>query len=113
MRHRIVLPRGDTRLVSFKVSGTPAETDRVVMAVRRASGGLVHKMVSKVTPGKPVQFLLTHDDTEKMREGEYVWDVRYVRNPTLDADGMVTGGEEVETFYRESPLEVVKVVTDL
>lgn len=114
MQHRIVLPRGDTALVSFEIEGrNPQVNDRAVMAIRRAGGGLVLEMVSTVEQGKPVQFLLTHDDTERMREGDYEWDVRYVTNAILDAEGRVTGGEEVATFYQASPLEITKVVTKL
>lgn len=114
MQHRIVLPRGDTALISFEIKGrTPEANDRVVMAIRRTGGGLVLEMVSRVEAGKPVQFLLTHDDTERMREGEYEWDVRYVTNAVMDAEGRVTGGEEVATYYQSSPLEITKVVTKL
>ena len=114
MQRRIVLPRGDTALVSFKMRGhIPDDSDRAVMAIRRASGGLVLEMISKVEADKPIQFLLTHEDTERMHEGLYVWDVRYVTKAILDVNGRVTGGEEVVTFYRESPLEVTKVVTRL
>ena len=114
MQHRVVLPRGDTALISFEIEGRmPAPEDRVVMAIRRASGGLVLEMVSTVEVGKPVQFLLTHEDTERMREGDYEWDVRYVTNAVLDAEGRVTGGEEVATYYQTSPLEITKVVTQL
>ena len=112
MKQRIVIARGDTALLTFNLKNcVPADDDRVVLAVRRASGGLVHEMVSKAA--ETVQFPFTHDDTERMREGEYRWDVRYVFGAEMDSAGRVTGGREVRTFYRDSPMVIEKVVTKL
>lgn len=112
MRQRIVIPRGDTALLTFHLrNGVPADDDRVVLSVRRTNGGLMHEMIAKAA--ETVQFTFTHDDTERMPEGEYRWDVRYVHGAVIDENGRVTGGTEVKTFYRESPFDVTKVVTKL
>lgn len=109
---RIAIPRGDTRVLTFNVKHyVPQENDRVVLSIRRSGGGLVHEMTAKAA--MKVQFPLTHEDTEGMREGEYRWDVRYVREAVLDEAGKVTGGVEVATFYRDSPMVIEKVVTKL
>lgn len=112
MKQRIVIPRGDTALLTFHLrNGAPADEDRVVLSVRRANGGLMHEMIAKA--GQTVQFPFTHEDTERMQEGEYRWDVRYVYGAEMDDLGRVVGGSEVRTFYRDSPLEITKVVTKL
>ena len=112
MRQRITIPRGDTALLTFHLRNcVPSEDDRVVLSVRREGGGLVYEMTAKAA--ETVQFPFTHDDTERMREGVYRWDVRYVHDAIIDENGRVTGGREVRTFYRDSTLEVTKVVTKL
>ena len=83
--------------------------DLAVFTVRRRSGEL---MMEKVIPPEEnvyrVPFLNT--DTEKWREGEYMWDLRIAPEAQTDAQGHVTDGREVITPFPPGVLRIVKVV---
>lgn len=106
----IRLSAGDTGLIGFEVEGTQVgENDLAVFTVRRRNGEL---MMEKVLPPEENVYKLPflNTDTEKWREGEYLWDLRVALGAQIDAQGHVTGGREVITPFPPSVLRIVKVV---
>lgn len=106
----IRISRGDTGLIAFDAEGTAlSEKDLAVFTVRRQSGGIV---MEKVIAPEDNRFTVpfTNEETEALREGDYVWDIRIVLGAQTNADGRVTGGREVITPLPPSPLKIMKVV---
>lgn len=106
----IRISRGDTGLIAFDAEGTElSENDLAVFTVRRQGGGIAMEKV--IAPeGNRLLVPFTNEETEALREGEYVWDIRVVLGAETDAEGRVTGGREVITPLPPSPLKIMKVV---
>ena len=106
----IRLSAGDTGIIGFEVEGVQVgKNDLAVFTVRRRSGEL---MMEKVIPPEEnvyrMPFLNT--DTEKWREGEYMWDLRIALDAQKDAQGHVTDGRAVITPSMPGVLRIVRVV---
>lgn len=106
----IRLSAGDTGIIGFEVKGTAlAEGDLAVFTVRRRSGEMMMEKV--LTPEDNVlKVPFLNADTERWREGEYLWDLRIVLGARTDADGHVTDGREVITPFAPGALRVMKAV---
>ena len=106
----IRLSAGDTGLIGFEVEDVQlTEEDLAVFTVRRRNGELMMEKV--LTPAENVYKLpFLNQDTEKWREGEYMWDLRIVMGAQTDAQGHVANGREVITPFAPGVLRIVKVV---
>lgn len=106
----IRVSRGDTGLITFAFEGIElGENDLAVFTVKRRSGGTVLEKV--IEPEENQIFVpFTNEETEKMREGEYEWDLRVALDAETDAEGRITGGREVLTPWPPSKFEITKVV---
>lgn len=106
----IRLSPGDTGIIGFLVEGTQVwENDLAVFTVRRRNGELMmEKVLSPEENSYRLPFL--NSDTERWREGEYMWDLRIALDAQTDAQGHVTDGREVITPFPPGVLRIVKVV---
>lgn len=116
---QITITAGDTGLLTLSVRTgdglyVPGENDRAVFTVREQAGAraALEKVLVPDGEGR-VRIALTNADTERLRAGSYLWDVRYALDAELDAKGNVTGGREVITPLPPSPFVVMKAVGDV
>lgn len=109
-RGNIVLPRGDTLLISVPMpcARFPPRTAAVfgIRARGEADGGAALRKAFRVTEsaqGKQrVIVYLSNADTRGIAPGEYVWDLRIVTDPEYDADGNVRcedAGDSVTSLF--------------
>lgn len=110
----ITLTAGDTGLFGAAPEADgyrPTAADRAVFTVRERPGGrkLLEKVLVPEADGAVLVPLL-HEDTERLRAGAYVWDIRYVLNAQTDAQGGVTGGREVITPFTPGTMTVMEAI---
>lgn len=112
----IRMSAGDTGQLIVQTSGAAlTDADRAVLCVKQeagAAGVLVEKTVVPTEEGLCI-FAFENEDTENLDAGLYMWDVRFVFSAVLDADGRVTGGEQVITPFAPQIFEIVGVVGDV
>lgn len=106
----IRLSAGDTGLIRFEAEGVQlAAGDLAVFTVRRRSGELMMEKVL-APEGNVFKVPFLNADTQRWREGEYLWDLRIALGAQTDADGHVTDGREVITPFAPGVLRVMKAV---
>lgn len=108
--NRIRISRGDTGVLTFTANGTQlTENDRAVFTIRRRNGGVVLEKTI-IPEDNRVYVPFTNEETQRLREGDYEWDIRYALDAVLDSDGRVTDGREVITPMRPGTLTIERVV---
>lgn len=107
---RIQISRGDTGVLTFAASGVElTDNDRAVFTVRSRNGAVVMEKVA-VPEDNKVHIPFLNEETQRMREGDYAWDIRYALGAVLDEEGRVTDGHEVLTPMFPGVLTIEKVV---
>jgi hypothetical protein len=48
--------------------------------------------------GENFNISFSHADTVNLKAGEYLWDIKFYKNPIL-ADNKVIDGEEINSYY--------------
>lgn len=85
------------------------EKDLAVFTVRRRNGELMMEKV--LTPeGNVYRVPFLNADTERWREGEYLWDLRIALDAQTDEQGHVTDGREVVTPFAPGVIRIERVV---
>lgn len=108
---RITITSGDTALLTITATGEKlTKGDRAVFTVRRENGGLLMEKVAIPDEENRIRIPFLNSETEKWKEGNYNWDVRYVLGALTDDQGRVTDGDEVLTPIKPGELTVIKAV---
>lgn len=86
-----------------------------VFTVRERTGGqrAASKRCSCRTKRDACRSRFPNADTENLRAGTYVWDIRYALHAVMDAKGNVTGGREVVTPFAPAPFLVMEAVGEI
>lgn len=109
---RIIGPRGDSGSLIFTAENAADFTgaDRLVFYLsRRGSGGVLLTRAMEIDGDGRAVLDLSPGDTRSLSPGMYVWSARYVLDATIDIEGNVTGGDWVETPWRNCEFEVLEV----
>ena len=109
---RIIGPRGDSGSLIFTAENAADFTgaDRLVFYLsRRGSGGVLLTRAMEIDGDGRAVLELAPADTAALAPGVYVWSARYVLGAVLDSTGGVTGGDWVETPWRNCEFEVLEV----
>ena len=108
---RITGPRGDSGVLVFCADADTAFTDRdrLVFFLSRPDGGMVMKRTMKIDEIDWLEWVIASMHTAALAPGVYVWSARYVLGAVLDSAGGVTGGDWVETPWRNCEFEVLEV----
>ena len=109
---RIIGPRGDSGSLIFTAEDAEEFTNRdylVFFLSRRGSGGMVMTRAMQIDENGRAVLDLSPVETSSLLPGRYVWSARYVLGAVLDSAGGVTGGDWVETPWRNCEFEVLEV----
>ena len=108
---RITGPRGDSGTLVFTAdAGGFTDMDRLVFTLtRKESGGKIMERAMSIDADGRSVLSLVNEDTRALSPGMYVWSARYVLNAQTDNSGHVTGGEWVDTPWRNCEFEVLEV----
>jgi len=108
----IVGPRGDTGnlIFSSEAEGTSfTSADRLVFVLSSVTGGEIMRRTLPIDESGQAQLELTHEQTEALAPGRYLWSARYVLDAQLNEVGVVTGGSWVDTPWRNCEFVVQEV----
>lgn len=98
---QIMMTAGDTGLLAIvpREGGyIPNGEDRAIFTVRERPGrrALIEKIVTPEDDGTVLVVFAT-EDTEKLREREYGWDIRYALEAETDGEGRIISWRELIT----------------
>ena len=61
------------------------------------------------TAEEVLEFSFSHNDTVKLEPKRYVWDIKIYRNPQRDEDGLLIGGDEIDSYYAAFSLPICEI----
>lgn len=111
INRRLIIPRGDSGSFALPTLGIADEGNVAIFSIfdTLTRETLLEKRVDASEDF--IYINLTHDDTN-IPAGKYYWDIKIYREPQFDEDGVLIGGEEVDSYYSayRLPLCIVKEV---
>ena len=95
---QILLTAGDTGLLAVipdEEGYMPTQKDRAIFTVRERAGRrtVIEKTLTPEEDGR-VLLRFAHEDTEKLAQAEYAWDIRFALDAAVDGEGKVTDFSE-------------------
>ena len=97
IQRRLIIPRGDTGIFTIPAM-TQAEGAIGVFTIFDpiTNTRIFQKQVE--IEGENFNISFSHADTVNLKAGEYLWDIKFYKNPIL-ADNKVIDGEEINSYY--------------
>ena len=97
IQRRLIIPRGDTGVFTIPAM-TQAEGAIGVFTIFDpiTNTRIFQKQVE--IEGENFNISFSHADTVNLKAGEYLWDIKFYKNPIL-ADNKVIDGEEINSYY--------------
>ena len=111
----ITLSRGDTGAIRIiaDTEQTFTSDDRAIFSVKNNVGDIVKQSVYELDENKSFVVTFFNSDTDKLANGNYSWDVRFVIHPYYDSDGKIINGDQVLTPIVPQSLVLLDVVGDV
>lgn len=112
----IYLPRGDTGKlkITVKSNGSDYQTtsdDRVLFTIKKGGIPVIVRVMTPVDGVVVVEF--TNAMTKNLEIGDYRYDIRFIRDATVDSGGIPTDGVGVDTPLREAAFKLLNTVGDV
>lgn len=98
VNRRLIIPRGDSGSFALPTLGIADDNNVAVFSILDE---LTRETVLEKQVEASENFIyinLTHKDTN-IPAGKYVWDIKIYREPQFDEDGVLVGGEEIDSYY--------------
>ena len=112
INRRLIIPRGDSGSFALPTLGIADEGNVAIFSIfdTLTRETLLEKRVDASEDF--IYINLTHDDTN-IPDGKYYWDIKIYREPQFDEDGVLIGGEEVDSYYSayKLPYCIIKEVS--
>lgn len=109
IQRRLIIPRGDTGSFNIPTLGSVEEGDIAVFSIYDP---LVHKTVFEkefAATNDTLTIELLHTDTVNLQPKKYLWDIKIYKSPQRDEDGLLVGGEEINSYYAGYSLPVCEI----
>jgi hypothetical protein len=109
IQRRLIIPRGDTGSFTIPTQGTVEDGDIAVFSIYDP---MTHTTVFEKEVDLTEEVLtipFTHQDTVKIEPKKYVWDIKIYKNPQRDEDGLLIGGDEINSYYAAFSLPVCEI----
>ena len=109
IQRRLIIPRGDTGSFTIPTQGTVENGDIAVFSIYDPMTHITvfEKEVELTEEILTISF--THQDTVKIEPKKYVWDIKIYKNPQRDEDGLLIGGDEINSYYAAFSLPVCEI----
>ena len=112
IQRRLIIPRGDTGSFTIPIQGTVEEGNVAVFSI-------YDPMMKKTVLEKEIIFTqqeretftieFEHSDTINIAPKKYVWDIKIYKNPQRDEEGLLIGGDEINSYYAAFSLPVCEI----
>lgn len=108
VQRRLIIPRGDTGSFSIPVNSAGE------LAVFSIYDTLTHttvfeKEIELAEGQEELVVPFTHQDTVNLTPKKYLWDIKIYSGPQRDEDGILIGGEEINSYYAAFSLPVCDI----
>lgn len=109
IQRRLIIPRGDTGSFTIPVLGTVENGDIAVFSIYdpMTHTTIFEKEISFTQEFLTIEF--THEDTVNLIPKKYVWDIKVYKNPQRDEEGLLIGGDEINSYYAAFSLPVCEI----
>jgi hypothetical protein len=109
IQRRLIIPRGDTGSFTIPTQGTVGNGDIAVFSIYDP---MTQKTVfEKEVPAtaETLEIPFTHKDTVGITPKKYLWDIKIYKNPQYDEEGLLIGGDEINSYYAAFSLPVCEI----
>ena len=103
------IPQGDTGTVKFAADeGELSMEDQGVFTLARRDGtAILRKFLSPDLEENAFHMAIVHEDTARLRPGQYDWSLRVIRGGTFDGEGRLTGAQSQNTAVLRGRMSVL------
>ena len=98
VQRRLIIPRGDTGSFSIPALITTDETSIAVFTIFDPATRLKVYEKQVAVDGDILTISFTHNDTVNLAAGNYMWDIKFYKNPVFVNNELVNG-EEINSYY--------------
>jgi hypothetical protein len=109
IQRRLIIPRGDTGSFTIPTQGTVEEGDIAVFSIYdpMTRTTVFEKEIPATEEILTIPF--EHTDTVGLESKKYLWDIKIYKNPQRDEDGLLIGGDEINSYYAAFSLPVCEI----
>ena len=109
IQRRLIIPRGDTGSFTIPTQGTVGNGDIAVFSIYdpMIQKTVFEKQVSATAETLEIPF--THEDTVGIAPKKYLWDIKIYKNPQYDEEGLLIGGDEINSYYAAFSLPICEI----
>ena len=103
------IPQGDTGTVKFAAEeGELAGEDQGVFTLARRDGAaILRKILTPDLKENAFRMAIVHEDTARLRPGQYEWSLRVIRGGTFDEAGRLTDAQSQNTAVLRGKMSVL------
>ena len=96
---RLIIPRGDTGDFTVPLLESDSVSPKVAIfsILDLINQKVIYQKEATIEEGV-VKVEFTHEDTEVLPLGQYVWDIKIYTNPTYNENKLING-ETVDSYY--------------
>ena len=108
IQRRLIIPRGDTGTFTVPLLATAQTGDVSVFTIfdQKTQKKVFEKIVT--IEGEALQIEFSHADTVNLPVGDYVWDIKFYKDPIIVDDKLVNG-TEIDSYYAAFKLPVCEI----
>lgn len=108
IQRRLIIPRGDTGTFTVPLLATAQTGDASVFTIfdQKTQKKVFEKIVT--INGETLQIEFSHADTVNLPVGDYVWDIKFYKDPVIVDDKLING-TEIDSYYAAFKLPVCEI----
>ena len=109
IQRRLIIPRGDTGSFTVPTLTTVSAGDVAVFSIfDRITKTTIFEKIFPATP-ETLTITFLHEDTVGLVPGKYQWDIKIYGNPQYDDEGILIGGENIDSYYSAYRLPICEI----
>ena len=108
IQRRLIIPRGDTGTFTVPLLATAQTGDASVFTIfdQKTQKKVFEKIVN--INGDTLEIVFSHADTVNLPVGDYVWDIKFYKDPVI-IDNVLVNGTEIDSYYAAFKLPVCEI----
>lgn len=109
IQRRLIIPRGDTGSFTIPMQGTLGDNDIAVFSIYDPMTRTTVFEKEIVVTEDTITIPFEHTDTVGLQCKKYLWDIKIYKNPQRDEDGLLIGGDEINSYYAAFSLPICEI----